>query len=573
MRQALRSIFRRKPNRIKSLVSGVFLVVALFAFLVAGLSPIFKSAHVAAASPASYRYTKTFDTTNGNSHPYGVATDSAGNIYIVGTFSGTVVFDGTGGSDSRTSSGGNVYLSKFSSTGSYDYTKTFDVDSGGASADAYGVATDKNNNVFITGDFLGSVVFDGTGGSDNQTSVHQDAYITKFNANGTYGNTKVFDTASGLALGNSLTVDKNGNLFVTGYFGGTVVFDGTGGSDSHVDSGSGHDAFLTKYNADGSYGYTKTFDVTAGGASASSVATDSNGNVYETGDFTDTVVFDGVGGSDSQTASSSDDSYLTRYNADGSYGYTKIFDNNSGSADGYSVAVDGNNNIYIAGYFDGTISFDGVGGSDSQTTPNEGTFLTKYQSNGTYLYTKTFDTTNGNAYSSGVATDSDNNVYITGYEDGTVIFDGAGGSDSYTNTGSDDTYLTEYASDGSYGYTKVFDTSNGSADVSSVATNIDGGIYLAGIFLDTVVFDGAGGSDSQTDPGGNGDAFLTKFSTAGVSGSGSSGSSTSSTPAPGTPDTGVGIAHTHVLFDLGLVITAVGVLGVTALNSRKSGLH
>jgi hypothetical protein len=87
---------------------------------------------------------------------------------------------------------------------------------------------------------------------------------------------------------------------------------------------------------------------------------------------------------------------------------------------------------------------DGAGGSDSQTSVNSTTFLTKYNANGSYAYTKTFDATNGVADGNSVITDTSGNIYLTGYFFyGTVIFDGAGGSDSQT-AADDDAFLTKY---------------------------------------------------------------------------------------------------------------------------------
>ena len=100
-----------------------------------------------------------------------------------------------------------------------------------------------------------------------------------------YRYTKTFDTTSGSANGSSVMADASGNVYLAGQFTGTVVFDGTGGSDSQTDAGGNGGAFLTKYNANGSYAYTKTFDTTNGSAAGSSVMADASGNVYIAGNF------------------------------------------------------------------------------------------------------------------------------------------------------------------------------------------------------------------------------------------------------------------------------------------------
>jgi hypothetical protein len=78
-------------------------------------------------------------------------------------------------------------------------------------------------------------------------------------------------------LGQSVAVDSSGNVYITGSFRGTVDFDPGTGTDNHTSAGE-EDIFLTRINADGSYGYTKTM----GGTDhdyGQSVAVDSSGNV------------------------------------------------------------------------------------------------------------------------------------------------------------------------------------------------------------------------------------------------------------------------------------------------------
>jgi hypothetical protein len=451
----------------------------------------------------------------------------------------------------------------------YRYTKTFDASASGASATGAGVATDAQGNVYVIGQFNGTVVFDGTGGSDSQTSSGGN-FLTKYNANGTYGFTKTFDTSAGgaYARGYGVATDAQGNVYVTGNFGGTVVFDGTGGSDSQT--APSQSSFLTKYNANGSYAYTKTFDTSASGASAAGagVATDASGNVYVTGQFNGTVVFDGTGGSDSQT-SSNQSSFLTKYNANGSYAYTKTFDTSAGAnfVGGYGVATDSFGNIYVTGQFSGTVIFDGTGGSDSRTSSNVSSFLTQYKANGTYGFTKTFDTSAGGASAAGagVATDSFGNIYVTGQFHGTVTFDGTGGSDSRTpGGGNDGSFLTQYKANGTYGFTKTFDTSAGSAyaDGNAVATDTLGNAYIAGDFFNTVIFDGPGGSDSRTQA--NQSSFLTSYQVSLTNQPGSSAPTTvPPSPLPGAPDTGFGVFMTKPLRLL--VLYSLAALGVAML--------
>lgn len=476
------------------------LILSVVAFVAAALAPLARPTSASASGNATYRYTKTFDTTNGSATGTSVTTDHSGNVYLGGIFSGTVIFDGSGGSDSQNAPGGqDSFITKYNPNGSYAWTRTFDTTIGNSSI--ISVAADNSGNIYAAGVFSDTVIFDGVGGSDSRTSVNQDSFLTKYTANGSYGYTKIFDTTNGGADGYGVATDSNGNLYVEGYFFSTVVFDGVGGSDSQTAAGGNNSAFLTKYNANGSYAYTKSFDTTNGSATGAGVAADASGNVYITGSFGGTIVFDGVGGSDSQTNAGSDTAFLTKYNADGSYAYTKSFDTTSGSASGNSVTTDASGNIYLTGNFTNTVIFDGTGGSDSQ---NDG------------------------------------------------------------NSGSGDSFLTKYNADGSYAYTKTPDAAGGNAFGNNIAADSFGDIYVAGNFTGTIIFDGVGGTDSQTDAGGNSNSFLLSYGT-GVP-------SPPVTPPPEAPNTGVGLAAIHYSYSLGLSMIAGSLLVIGIVRYRKEAI-
>jgi hypothetical protein len=308
-----------KPlTKLNNWLSCLSVSIVLLLSLLVPLTLIHPQAAHAVTLPA-YRYTKTFDTSAGGTFAegLGVASDAQGNVYVTGDFQGTVVFDGPGGSDSQTSSNNSAFLTKYNANGTYAYTKTFDTSASSAFAIGFGVASDTQGNIYVSGQFQGTVVFDGPGGSDSRTSSNTSSFLTKYNANGSYAYTKTTDTsASGAqAYGTGVATDAQGNVYTTGIFDGTVIFDGLGGSDSQVDAGGNDNTFLTRYNANGTYGWTKSFDTSAGGGSsadARGVAITNLGYAYVTGFFMHTVIFDGPGGSDSRT-SANENIFLTSF--------------------------------------------------------------------------------------------------------------------------------------------------------------------------------------------------------------------------------------------------------------------
>ncbi len=187
---------------------------------------------------------------------------------------------------------------------------------------------------------------------------------------------------SGESAGLSMTVDSNDNLYLTGFFDGTVDFDPSAGMNNHTSAG-GQDIFLTRINADGSYGWTKTM----GGPdddNGFSVAVDGSGDLYVTGYFRGTVDFDPGDGMDNHTAAvntsgyDTNDIFLTRINADGSYGWTKTM-GGSGEDSGLSVVVDNSGKLYVTGGFSDAVDFNPGPDTDFHgSAGNSDIFISKF---------------------------------------------------------------------------------------------------------------------------------------------------------------------------------------------------
>ena len=156
--------------------------------------------------------------------------------------------------------------------------------------------------------------------------------------------------------GQSVSRDSSGNMYVTGAFEGAVNFAADfGGSDVKTSAGSG-DVFVTRIDRNGAYGWTKRLGGT-GYDNGQGVSVDSAGNVYVTGRFTGAVNFAADWSlTDSKTAAGLFDAFVTRINADGSYGWTKRM-GGPNYEPGFGVSVDPSGNVYVTGYFRNTVNF------------------------------------------------------------------------------------------------------------------------------------------------------------------------------------------------------------------------
>jgi len=308
-------------------------------------------------SAGAHQWTTTFGST-GTDISYGVAVDGSGNVHIAGIFTGTVDF----GAGNVTSAGvGDVFVTKLNAAGAHQWTTTF----GGTSQDiSYGVAVDGSGNVHITGIFNGTVNF----GAGNVTSAGgNDGFVTKLNAAGAHQWTTTFgstDTDNGWGV----AVDGSGNVHIAGRFFGTVNF-GAG----NVTSAGSYDVFVTKLDSSGAHQWTTTLGGT-GNDRAYGVAVDGSGNVYTAGDFTGTVDF----GAGNVTSAGSDDVFVTKLNSSGVHQWTTTF-GGTGVDDSYSVAVDGDSNVYASGSFTGTVDF---GAGNVTSAGSSDVFVVKLNSAG-----------------------------------------------------------------------------------------------------------------------------------------------------------------------------------------------
>ena len=143
------------------------------------------------------------------------------------------------------------------------------------------------------------------------------------------GWTKQLGTSSD-DLGNSITTDSSGNIYVTGETGE--------GLDGNKHSGKS-DIFLIKYNASGTKQWTKQLGTSSIDLGIG-VTTDSSGNIYLTG-FTKGVL-------DGNTNSRKSDIFLIKYNSSGTKQWTKQ-PGTSLNESGSGVTTDSSGNIYVTG--------------------------------------------------------------------------------------------------------------------------------------------------------------------------------------------------------------------------------
>jgi len=284
------------------------------------------------------------------------------------------------------------------------------------------VAVDASGNAYMTGVFFDTLNF----GTFALTSSFESMFLAKYDE---YGNVLWAKQAKNLnslsfGMGNSVAIDRSGNVYVTGIFYDTISF----GSIKISVQSSFSNVFLAKYDPLGNVIWAKQTIPSSNKSYGYgySVAIDNSGNPYITGAFHDTISF---GAFTLISSASQGDVFLTKYDANGNVLWAKQANNISSSSfgNGASVATDASGNVYITGTFNDTLSFGAYTliSSPFQSAFKGDVFLTKYDASGNVLWAKQANMTTNTGSSSeatSIAIDGLGNVYITGAFNGSYTF-------------------------------------------------------------------------------------------------------------------------------------------------------
>jgi hypothetical protein len=365
---------------------------------------------------------------------------------------------------------------------------------GGAAPGQFDVcrAVDAAGNVYVAGQVRGALPGQTYAGFD-------DVFVRKYDAAGTelwtrqFGTDSVFGTFGGDEA-NSIAVDATG-VYVVGTTAGALPGQTNAGT---------MDAFVRKYDLDGTELWTRQFG-TAGGDDGNGVAADGSG-VYVAGraggalpgqafggvtdsylrkydpngtelwtrqfgttlaDEATTVAVHAstvyVGGTTNWIGPG--DVFLRRYDAGGGLTWARQFGSNQ-----HDTATDlavGDAGVYVAG-----IANDALPGQTGAPFQPD-SFVRKYDPAGTELWTRQFSAfTNASRVADsahGVAVDA-SGVYLAGFAGGTLP--------GQTSLGSPDAYLRKYDHSGAELWTRQFGTAGGDS-VAGVAADANG-VYVVG---------------------------------------------------------------------------------------------
>ncbi|HEX7376310.1 MAG TPA: SBBP repeat-containing protein, partial [Pirellulales bacterium] len=188
----------------------------------------------------------------------GIAVDGQGNVYVTGSFDGTVNF----GATQFYSFFGSAFFMKLDTNGQIQWVEKLNTepDNNDGMAHGYAIAVDSAGNVYATGQFGGDVDLNPKGGDLVTVSnfVFEDTYVLKLSTAGNFVWAADLHHVAGLGglRANDIAVSPQGNVYTTGWYDGTANFSPNG---LYLKTSSGFDdVFVSALKNNGTFLWAAT---------------------------------------------------------------------------------------------------------------------------------------------------------------------------------------------------------------------------------------------------------------------------------------------------------------------------
>lgn len=303
-----------------------------------------------------------------------MAVDPSGEILLLGRFLGNCDFDPSALSMVLFGSCNSMFIGRYDANGNYINVIPF-YDS------LVGVAIDvtAQGDIYVAGSFTGDADVDPDTANTVLLSTDvflSDAFFAKYTANGDYIWAKQI-AGPGSEYATAMQCDAAGMLFLSGHFNDTVDFDP--GAGTHFKASSGVDAFIAKYDSNGTLSWVNTMGWT-GHDEIQSLDFTPDGDICAAGRFYINCDVDPSANVVNLTAPQYSLFVAAYSTASGDYVWSFAPENSNESGAG-ELSISATGGIYIAGHFRDAIDFDpDTGSALASTLPfSNDIFIVKYQ--------------------------------------------------------------------------------------------------------------------------------------------------------------------------------------------------
>ncbi len=333
----------------------------------------------------------------------------------------------------------------------------------------------------------------------------------------------------GICRFSDFDIDNNGNVFVTGIFGGSIDLDP--GPENEIlfnstDSERGG-VFVCKYDANGNYIWSDVSLYYPTQTDWYDIFVDDDGYLYVTGYEWDLLLQDSpdIPGRDTEGGHSAP-AILTKYDPDGNivldleWGLTS---QGFGESYGNCVIVNQAGNIFVAGAFHHEVDFDPGKGTHYMIAQGgrftKSCYLASFDNSGQLLWVRTWGGTWISELPLDMEIDINGDLYVTGYisvEGNDIIFDSGERISPSPNIGGLGSFLNKFNDKGDLLFSEVWGgpTGDDKSKGRSLVVTDSGLIYLLGSYFGSMELNINDSIESFTSNGGY-DNYLAGFDSTG----------------------------------------------------------
>ncbi len=384
------------------------------------------------------------------------------------------------------------------------HTLDWAYNTGGALSSAVkDMVPDVHGNVFLTGNFQGSVDFD-PGMDLNMLSSEgdDDIFISKTSPSGDVLWAKQIG-GPGTDHAYSIAIDRERNVIVTGSFHGTVDFD-PGPNIFLLSAGVDGSGFIAKLDENGDFLWAIAI-IGDGYNEIRSVKTDATNNIYVTGLFEKTADFDPTDGVSLQTSMGMEDIFLAKYTPEGKLIWVHGI-GGPGSDAGRGVSVTLTGQVWVTGHFSEIVDFNPNPGDENFTAVGmDDIFVATYTGQGNYI--RALQIGGGeNDEINGIHMDPTGSILLTGMFRGAVDFNPSTFTSFLVSQGGDDGFVVKLSPSGTFIWARSFGGVDNDKGID-ISTDNHGNILVTGYFTGYADFY-SGSPDSWAQATGEEDVFV-----------------------------------------------------------------
>lgn len=428
----------------------------------------------------------------GNDHIADVQTDASGGIYVTGEFSGTIDF---GGGSYASSGSIDFFVARLDADGELVWFKQ----GGGAGIDrGLKLALGDGGVLAVTGEFLGTANFQG----ETMTSAGgtADMFVALLNSDdGGLQWLRQGGGPDGTDRPGGVSIAGDGSVCVAGEFRGTATWDGSD-LTSMIDPDTGQpssDVFVAKWSASGVLQWLRKGTAKYADR-AVDVVHDDQGNIYVTGQYSDTITFDQIHNNILLNAS-----FLIRMDAAGTENWFRSF-GGAGFNHVRDLVLAADGRLILTGDIQGTMVWSGPPTANVPAGFSDAYYLLAVNTSGQLLQQGTMGSDNGVGVNA--VTVSGNDVAVLGWFECqfTGLADHYEANGLFMASGTQDLFIARHNAS-SFVLQEAQQFGGRSAKVPGAVAHVDEGqLVFCGSFQQSLIFPAEPGFTSDMGTGGGG---------------------------------------------------------------------